>query len=344
MGDHAGGRAAGGGNQPSDRAGPNYRRVSRAGLLAGASVFALAALGASGVARAACDPSPQIIATPVSGPIVSNGGAITVTGSGSISGGPGGDGVDALTCPITTLSNQSGGTISGGAGRAQRLGRRGRIERQYDQDTDQQRRDQRRKRRRWDAPAVARAARGRRRKGATVGSLINQATGTISGGNGGVGGTSGAGAGGAGVSNAGTVMALTNSGAISGGGAGGAGVANSGTIIALTNTGRIGGGQQGEGSLGLTGGAGVLNSGTIGSSNVAGSGLNNSALIVGGAGGTAFGAGGGAGVAISGAITTLSNSGMLAAARAAQAAQAAAQAAPAFRTPPARRLDRSSIR
>ena len=117
MGAHAGGRAAGGEpKQASDRAGPNYGRVSRAALLAGASVFALAALGASGVARAACVPSPQIIATPTSGPIFSNGGAITITGSGSITGGPGGDGVDALTCPITTLTNQSGGTIRGGNG------------------------------------------------------------------------------------------------------------------------------------------------------------------------------------------------------------------------------------
>ena len=134
MGDHAGGRAVGGGNRASDRAGPNYGRVSRAALLAGASAFALAALGASGVARAACVPSPQIIATPTSGPIFSNGGAITVTGSGSITGGPGGDGVDALTCPITTLTNQPGGTISGGNGAGQRRrGRRGRVERQHDQ-------------------------------------------------------------------------------------------------------------------------------------------------------------------------------------------------------------------
>jgi len=58
-------------------AGPNYGRVSRAALLAGASAFALAAFGASGVARAACVPSPQIIAAPTSGPISSNGGAIT---------------------------------------------------------------------------------------------------------------------------------------------------------------------------------------------------------------------------------------------------------------------------
>ena len=88
---------------------------SRAALLAGASLVALAAVGASGVARAACVPSPQIIDTPTSGTIFSNGGAITVTGSGSIAGDP--DGVDALTCSITTLTNQSGGMISGGTGR-----------------------------------------------------------------------------------------------------------------------------------------------------------------------------------------------------------------------------------
>src|SRR5580704_362825 len=114
MGTHAGGRATGGGRkQASDRAGPNYRRVSRAALLAGASAFALAALGASGVARAACDPSPQTIAKPTSGPVVSNGGAITVTGSGSISGGPSSDAVDALTCAITKLTIKPGGSISG---------------------------------------------------------------------------------------------------------------------------------------------------------------------------------------------------------------------------------------
>ena len=127
MGAHAGGRAAGGGRkQASVRAGPSYGRVSRAALLAGASAFALTALGASGVARAACVPSPQIIATPTSGPIFSNGGAITVTGAGSITGGPGGDGVDALTCAITTLTIQAGGTISGGNGGGG-YGRRGGV-------------------------------------------------------------------------------------------------------------------------------------------------------------------------------------------------------------------------
>ena len=56
MGAHA--RAAGGGpNRASHRARPNYERISRAALLTGASAFALAVLGASGVARAACGKS-----------------------------------------------------------------------------------------------------------------------------------------------------------------------------------------------------------------------------------------------------------------------------------------------
>jgi hypothetical protein len=49
MGADAGGRVALGRLKPLwDRAGPNYGQVSRAALLAGASVFALAALGAPG--------------------------------------------------------------------------------------------------------------------------------------------------------------------------------------------------------------------------------------------------------------------------------------------------------
>ena len=88
--------------------------VSRVAMLAGASVAALMALGGAGVARAACVPSLQTISGNTAGPIVSDGGAITVTGSGSILGGP--DGVDALDCPITTLTNEAGGAISGAGG------------------------------------------------------------------------------------------------------------------------------------------------------------------------------------------------------------------------------------
>jgi hypothetical protein len=228
MGADAGGRAAGGGpKQASDGAGPRYGPVSRAALLAGASAFALAALTAAGVARAACVPSLQTIATPMSGPIFSNGGAITVTGSGSISGGP--DGVNALNCPITKLTNQSDGTISGGNGAGGTLGGAGGAGVSNDR---------------------------------TITTLTNR--GAISGGNGGNGSRSGfGGAGGAGVSNAGTITTLTNHGTISGGSGGGGpiggtgikyggtGIDNFGTITTLTNRGTISGGA------GAVGGAGV---------------------------------------------------------------------------------------
>src|SRR5580693_5115131 len=53
----------------------------------------------------------QTISIPVSGPIYSNGAAITVTQTGNIEGGP--IGVDAASFSITTLSNSGG--IFGGA-------------------------------------------------------------------------------------------------------------------------------------------------------------------------------------------------------------------------------------
>ena len=89
---------------------------SRTALLAGASLVALGAFAAPDRALAACSGHNQTISTSRTGPVLSNGGSITITGSGSITGGPAGDGVDALTCPITTLTNQSGGMISGGTG------------------------------------------------------------------------------------------------------------------------------------------------------------------------------------------------------------------------------------
>ena len=95
-------------------AGRNVAHLPRTVLLAGASLVALVATGAPGSARAACIPAAQIISTPTLGPIVSNGGHITVTGGGSVLGGP--DGVDAIACSITTLAIQAGGTITGGTG------------------------------------------------------------------------------------------------------------------------------------------------------------------------------------------------------------------------------------
>ena len=202
MSAHAGGGATG--------RGPNYGGVSHAALLAGASAFALAALGASGVAWAGCVLSLQTIATPISGPIFSNGGAIRITGSGSISGGP--DGVDAFKCPITTLTNQSGATVGSGDGNAAIPGGAGVS----------------------NASTITTSTNGGKIAGGNGGSGGNTGgaggagasnaetittltnSGKIGGGNGGSGGTFGA-AGGVGVSNVGTTITLTNSDAISGG-------------------------------------------------------------------------------------------------------------------------------
>ncbi len=105
-------------------------RISRASLLAGASLVALGALAAPDRALAQCSGLDQIISTSRMGPVYSDGGSITITGTGSISGDP--DGVDAVTCAITTLTNQSGGKISGGNGAHRDRRRRGRVERQHD--------------------------------------------------------------------------------------------------------------------------------------------------------------------------------------------------------------------
>jgi hypothetical protein len=238
-------------------------RPSRQALLASASLGVLTALGLPNVARAACAPSPQIIATAIFGPILSNGGAITVTGSGSITGGPDDDAIDALTCPITKLTIQSGGAIRAGNG-ANASGSGG-----------------------DGGPGGAEVS-----NRSTIKTLTN--SGAISGGDGGLGAGRGGsfvgGPGGAGVSNAGTITTLSNGGAIRGGnggvgsekGVGGAGLANSGTLAALTNSGRITGGNGGASSFlivpGGAGGAGIANSGTIGA-------LTNSGTIHGGKGG-----------------------------------------------------------
>ena len=84
---------------------------SRAGLLAGASLFVLAAFGAPG-AEAGCTGVDQTISTTVAGPILSTGGAITVLTGGGIKGDP--TGVQAASCSVSTLSN--GGMISGRVG------------------------------------------------------------------------------------------------------------------------------------------------------------------------------------------------------------------------------------
>ncbi len=211
-------------------------RISRASLLAGASLVVLGALAAPDRALAACSGSPQTISTSRTGPVHSDGGAITVTASGSISGGPGSDGVDAFKCPITTLTNQSSGTISGGNGRTSAAGGAGvsnasTITTLSNSGTIS-----------GGNGGGVRAQGGAgvsNAKGATIGSLSNATRATISGGNGG------------GASRVAT------------GGAGGAGVSNAGTITKLTNSGVISGGSGGGGKTGAVGGAGVSNAGTI---------------------------------------------------------------------------------
>ena len=69
------------GPHPANPLTPAGAARSRAALLAGASLVVLAALGAPGAARAACVASQQTINRPTAGPIVSNGGGITVTAS-----------------------------------------------------------------------------------------------------------------------------------------------------------------------------------------------------------------------------------------------------------------------
>ena len=83
--------------------------ISRASLLATASPSA---------AQAQFGGKNRIISGPVAGPVDSNGGAITVTSTGIISGGP--DGVDAISSSITKLTNR--GAINGAAGAASAAG------------------------------------------------------------------------------------------------------------------------------------------------------------------------------------------------------------------------------
>jgi hypothetical protein len=155
--------------------------------------------------------SDQIIYGPTTGPIISNGGAITVTGTGSITGAP--DGIDAIDAPITTLNNEFGGVISGGAAGVGSPG----------------------------TPAGAGVSNAN-----TITTLIN--SGTILGGAG-ANSTNTRFGGGAGVVNFDTINTLTNSGKISGGngapststsgpgGNGGTGIFNRGTLASLSNTG-----------------------------------------------------------------------------------------------------------
>ena len=83
--------------------------LSNISTFSGGTRIARASLLAAGSA------SPQSIPTSRTGPVLSNGGAITVT-TGIVTGSAGvtgSDGVDVTSCPATTIDNS--GTITGGA-------------------------------------------------------------------------------------------------------------------------------------------------------------------------------------------------------------------------------------
>ena len=97
-------RPEGDGKQASVRAGPNYGRVSRAALLAGSSLLALAALEFAPPGGAACSGADRTISSPsFPGPIFGTpGGDITVDFGASVAGHP--TGVYARKCGIGTLT------------------------------------------------------------------------------------------------------------------------------------------------------------------------------------------------------------------------------------------------
>jgi hypothetical protein len=108
-------------DQARGRSVPNASRfpcgVSRASLLASVSLVASVVLAAPDRALAKCSGANQTFSTATTGPVFSDGGALTVTKSGSVTGASGLtglDGVDAVKCRVTTLGNS--GAIAGGAG------------------------------------------------------------------------------------------------------------------------------------------------------------------------------------------------------------------------------------
>ena len=211
-------------------------RVSRASLLAGASLIALLAFAAPDRALAKCSGADQTFSTATTGPVFSDGGAITVTKMGSVTGASsvtGLDGVQAAKCRLTTLSDS--GKIAGGAGAGSFVSGHG-------------------------GAGVTNARK--------IGTLTN--SGAIAGSGASGHGPSANVVGGAGVSNSGTIGKLTNSGTITGASAasyssadavGGAGVWNSGKIAKLTNSGTIMGGAASSAGGAATPGDAIYSAG-----------------------------------------------------------------------------------
>jgi hypothetical protein len=101
------------GPYPVNSSTPANVGLSRAALLASASLIVLAALGAPDRALAACSGHNRTISSPSTpGPIFGQGGNITVDAGASIAGGP--TGVYAKNCGIGALTNS--GAIGGATG------------------------------------------------------------------------------------------------------------------------------------------------------------------------------------------------------------------------------------
>src|SRR5271166_4430067 len=260
-------------------------RSMRATLLGIASMLALAAISLPSKLALAlpCSPSNQIIATSVPGPINSDGGSITITGTGLVSNSSGA-GVQ-VDCPAATIDN-AGSVVSVTGVSVRDIGSVGVLS---------------------NGGTISFSVTGISNTG-TISQLSN--SGTIVGDSGSISGISNAGtvselsnSGGiigssVGISNTGTIGQLSNSGTSSGGNlaifSSGTGISNTGTISQLSNSGVVNGG------FGISN-TGISNGGTIGQ-------LSNSGGIIGSLSG---GFGNGIGISNAGTIGQLSNSGVI---------------------------------
>ena len=78
------------------------RWIARTALLAGASLTSLVATGAQDRAFAACTAGGQTIASAAGGPVYTNGGAISITSAGALTGSMP---LVATDCAATTITN-----------------------------------------------------------------------------------------------------------------------------------------------------------------------------------------------------------------------------------------------
>lgn len=197
-------------------------------LLGGVPALGLLGLFAPSFAQAACLPSNQSIGTSLIGPLLGDGGNISILPGGSVTGGA--NGVDLIACGASRLDNA--GSLSGTQGIVLGTASAGTI---------------------TNSGSISAGSAGIA-SGGTIGVLSN--SGAIS--------ALGRGAA-SGVTNSGTIATLTNGGTIR---AGGYGVQNSGGLGSVTNTGSIVGGIAGlrnnGGTIGPLANTGVLSGGAFG--------------------------------------------------------------------------------